>query len=37
MIADTAYGDVRTRESIEALGVEVVAKVPPIPRRKGCF
>jgi transposase len=37
MIGDTAYGDVRTREDIGALGVEVVAKVPPVPRRKGCF
>ena len=37
MLGDTAYGDVRTREEITALGVEVVAKVPPVPRRKGCF
>lgn len=37
MIGDTAYGDVATRDQIEQLGVEVVAKVPPVPARKGCF
>ena len=37
MIGDTAYGDVATRDEVEALGVEVVAKVPPVSGRKGCF
>ncbi len=37
MIGDTAYGGVGTRDEVEALGVEVVAKVPPVARKKGCF
>lgn len=37
MIGDTAYGDVGTREEIGQRGVEVIAKVPPVSRRKGCF
>ena len=37
MIGDTAYGDVGTREEVEALGVEVVAKVPPVSGKRGCF
>lgn len=37
MLGDTAYGGVRARQEIEALGIEVVAKAPPVPRRGGCF
>ena len=36
MLGDTAYGDLETRESIEALGADVVAKAPP-GTRKGMF
>lgn len=36
VLGDTAYGDLETRESIEALGAEVVAKAPP-GTRKGMF
>jgi transposase len=36
MLGDTAYGNMETRAEIEALGVEVVAKVPP-GTRKGMF
>ncbi len=36
VLADTAYGDLATRESIEALGAEVIAKAPP-GTRKGMF
>lgn len=37
VIGDTAYGDLKTRAELEATGVEVVAKVPPVPARRGCF
>jgi len=37
VIGDTAYGDLKTRTDLEATGVEVVAKVPPVPARRGCF
>ena len=37
VIADTAYGDLKTRAELEATGAEVVAKVPPVTARKGCF
>ncbi len=36
MLGDTAYGNMETRAEVEALGVEVVAKVPP-GTRKGMF
>jgi len=36
VLGDTAYGDLETRESIEALGAEVIAKAPP-GTRKGMF
>ena len=36
VLGDTAYGDLETRESIAALGAEVVAKAPP-GTRKGMF
>jgi len=36
VLGDTAYGDLETRESIEALGAEVIAKVAP-GTRKGMF
>ena len=36
VLGDTAYGDLKTRESIEALGAEVIAKAPP-GTRKGMF
>ena len=36
VLGDTAYGDTETRESIEALGAEVIAKAPP-GTRKGMF
>ena len=37
VIGDTAYGDVQTRDAVEAQGADLVAKVPPVPARKGCF
>jgi hypothetical protein len=36
VLGDTAYGDLETRKSIEALGAEVIAKAPP-GTRKGMF
>ncbi len=36
VLGDTAHGDLETRESIEALGAEVIAKAPP-GTRKGMF
>ena len=36
VLGDTAYGDLETRESIKALGAEVIAKAPP-GTRKGMF
>jgi len=36
MLGDTAYGNMEIRAEVEALGVEVVAKVPP-GTRKGMF
>ena len=36
VLGDTAYGDLETRTSIEALGAEVIAKAPP-GTRKGMF
>jgi len=36
VLGDTAYGDLETRESIVALGAEVIAKAPP-GTRKGMF
>jgi hypothetical protein len=36
VLGDTAYGNLETRESIEALGAEVIAKAPP-GTRKGMF
>jgi transposase len=36
VLGDTAYGDLATRESITALGAEVIAKAPP-GTRKGMF
>jgi hypothetical protein len=36
VLGDTAYGDLETRESIEALGAEAIAKAPP-GTRKGMF
>jgi hypothetical protein len=33
VLGDTAYGDLETRESIEALGAEVIAKAPPGTRK----
>lgn len=37
VLGDTAYGSLRTRQEIEALGAELIAKAPPIPTRRGCF
>jgi len=37
VLGDTAYGGTRTRSELSEIGVEVVAKTPPIPSRKGCF
>lgn len=37
VLGDTAYGSIETRSELEELSVEVVAKAPPLPRRKGCF
>jgi hypothetical protein len=36
VLGDTAYGDLKTRESIAALGAEVITKAPP-GTRKGMF
>jgi hypothetical protein len=36
VLGDTAFGDLETRESIAALGAEVIAKAPP-GTRKGMF
>jgi transposase len=36
VLGDTAYGDLETRESIAALGAEVIAKAPP-GTRQGMF
>lgn len=36
VLGDTAYGDTETRESIAALGAEVIAKAPP-GTRQGMF
>ena len=36
VLGDSAYGDLETRESIEALGAEMIAKAPP-GTRKGMF
>jgi transposase len=36
VLGDTAYGDLETRESIAALGAEIIAKAPP-GTRKGMF
>ncbi|MBW2420140.1 MAG: IS1182 family transposase, partial [Deltaproteobacteria bacterium] len=36
VLGDTAYGDLETRGSIEALGAEMIAKAPP-GTRKGMF
>lgn len=36
VLGDTAYGDLGTRESLEALGAEVIVKAPP-GTRKGMF
>ncbi len=37
VLGDTAYGDTQTREKLEGLGAEVVAKVPPPGTRRGMF
>lgn len=37
VLGDTAYGDSDTRKALAARAVEVVAKAPPPPARKGCF
>ena len=37
LLGDTAYGDTRTRNELSEIAVEVVAKTPPVPSRKGCF
>ena len=37
MIGDTAYGSIETRNEIEALGAELIAKAPPAGRRRQCF
>jgi transposase len=36
-LGDTAYGDIQTRSKLSSLGVEVVAKTPPIPSKRGAF
>ena len=36
-LTDTAYGGVETRREIESEGSELIAKAPPIPRRRGCY
>lgn len=37
MFGDTAYGGIPTRRDLADAEIEVVAKAPPLPRRKGCF
>jgi hypothetical protein len=37
VLGDTAYGDMSTRRQLEELGVEVIAKAPPVSGKKGCF
>lgn len=37
VIADTAYGDGATRQSMEQRQVELVAPAPPVPSRPGLF
>jgi len=37
LLGDTAYGGTRTRIDLSEIAVEVVAKTPPVPSRKGCF
>ena len=37
VLADTAYGDLGTRDAFAADGVDVVAKAPPISARKNTF
>ncbi len=37
LLGDTAYGDMNTRRRLEGLELEVVAKAPPAPSRKGTF
>jgi len=37
LLGDTAYGGLETRRRIEETGVELIAKAPPQPRKRGCF
>jgi len=37
MLGDTAYGDSQTRHEMSDRGVEVIAKAPPIPTKRGTF
>jgi len=37
VLGDTAYGDMETRSDLAARGIEVLAKAPPAPRRRGTF
>jgi len=37
VLGDTAYGDTQTRRDLSEIGVEVVAKTPPVPCRNGMF
>lgn len=34
---DTAYGNMATRKELSSCVERVVAKAPPLPRRRGCF
>lgn len=37
VLGDTAYGDAKTRADLEGIGVEVIAKAPPINSKGGVF
>jgi hypothetical protein len=37
VLGDTAYGDTQTRSDFLEMGVEVVAKTPPVPSKRGKF
>lgn len=37
VLGDTAYGGLETRREIESTKVELIAKAPPVPHKKGCF
>ena len=37
VLGDTAYGDTQTRSDFSEMEVEVVAKTPPVPSKRGMF